>query len=414
MLLAAATVQQAGLTFVRFGLPAVAPFVRDGLGLSVAQVGIVLGAFDLGAVAVYYVTGLATDRYGERRVMVAGALATGLIVAMAGATRGLWQLALVLALAGVGFPSSQVAGSHAVMGWFPERQRGLAMGVRQAGLPIGGLLGALVLPWVAQRWGWESALAVAGVGATISGLVALAVIRDPAQDASAAAQRRARWDWIQAPKEFIQSRALVMTTASACLLAVAQFSLTGYLPLFMVDAMGWERGAAARLLLAVHAGGIAGRLVWGWLSDRGFSGERSAPLAGAALAGAACILAVGWLGVAPSRPEVWAVFIVGGCTGLTALGWNGLYVTLLSELAGRRAPAMLGLSMSALYVWTMLAPPVFGQLVERTGNYGVAWFSLAAAPLGAAFVSWRLRTRVLARMGGPHHALGAATAGKRR
>ncbi|HEY8415119.1 MAG TPA: hypothetical protein VIK99_05035, partial [Thermaerobacter sp.] len=47
LLLALATLQQAGLTAVRFGIPVVAPFVRADLGLSLSTTGMVLGAFDL-------------------------------------------------------------------------------------------------------------------------------------------------------------------------------------------------------------------------------------------------------------------------------------------------------------------------------------------------------------------------------
>src|SRR5205807_1306961 len=46
--LALTTLQQAGLTCIRFGLPILAPFWRDALRLSLGQVGLLLGAFDLG------------------------------------------------------------------------------------------------------------------------------------------------------------------------------------------------------------------------------------------------------------------------------------------------------------------------------------------------------------------------------
>ena len=48
-MLALTTLQQAGLTCIRFGLPILAPFWRNALRLSLGQVGLLLGAFDLGA-----------------------------------------------------------------------------------------------------------------------------------------------------------------------------------------------------------------------------------------------------------------------------------------------------------------------------------------------------------------------------
>lgn len=387
LLLAVATLQQAGLTFVRFGLPAIAPFIRSDLGLSLAQTGILLGAFDLGALLAFYATGVATDRFGERRVMALGATFTGLLAAAAAAAPGVRELVAVLAAAGAGFPSSQVAGSHAVMGWFRVRERGVAMGVRQAGLPLGELAGALVLPWIASSGGWRLAMVVAGAGCALGGLAAFLAL--PGREPAAARPEPALVNGsalLQAPRHFLRDGGLVATTLMACLLAASQFSLTGYLPLYMVDVFRWDRQAAARLLLVVHAGGIAGRLLWGWVSDRRFRGDRVAPLItvslGGALAAALIASLAAWTPL--PAPAAAGAALLGG---LTLLGWNGLYVTLISELSGPASAVMLGLSMTMLYVWTMLSPPGFGWLVERVGSYPPAWTALVAVQLLAAITA---------------------------
>lgn len=396
LLLALATLQQAGLTAVRFGIPVVAPFVRADLGLSLSTTGMVLGAFDLGALLTFYLTGRLTDRYGERRVMAAGAVLTGVVTAAAAlAGRGLGALLALLVLAGTGFPSSQVAGSHAVVGWFPVRERGLAMGIRQAGLPAGGFAAALLLPGLASGWGWRAALLVAALACAASGvLVGLVLPRDEPgatrgatadagvptaggtgggrserQPADAGGRALVGWFLRQAP--------LVWVTLAACLLAAVQFCLTGYLPLFMEDVFRWSPGAAGRLLLVVHLGGMLGRLAWGWASDRRFAGERTRPMAGAAWTGllVATLLALVAL---VGRPEggaaaAGAMVVLAALGGFGCLGWNGLYTTVVAECAGRRSAPALGMSMTVLYVFTMLAPPLFGRVVDAAGHYAVAW-----------------------------------------
>jgi sugar phosphate permease len=384
--LAVATVQQAGLTFVRFGLPALAPFIRTDLQLSLAETGVVLGAFDLGALLAFYLTGVATDRAGERRVMAAGAALTGLLAALGSLAPSAWLLAAALALAGAGFPSSQVAGSHAVMEAFPARERGVAMGVRQAGLPVGGLLAAAVLPWLAAVWSWRAGLVAAAAGCALGGAVTYVGLR-PADSGRASAGDHVgavpphAW---AAPRQFVRSPALVLTTLTACLLAAGQFGLTGYLPLYFVDTFGWRPQAAARLLLFVHLGGIAGRMAWGWVSDRWFRAERPRPMALVACCAAATVVALGLLARQEAVSPVPAALLA-SLAGFTLLGWNGLYLTLISELAPGASAVMVGLSLTVLYVFTMLAPPVFGWTVERTGgHYGVAWAGVVAAQLGAA------------------------------
>ncbi len=380
-----ATVQQAGLTFVRFGLPALVPFVRADLQLSLAQTGVVLGAFDLGALVAFYLTGVLTERAGERPVMAAGALLTGLVAAAGAFSPSAVVLAGALVLAGAGFPSSQVAGSHAVMVAFPPRERGVAMGVRQAGLPVGGLLAAFVLPWLASTWGWRVGLVGAGVGCGIAGLVTywgLGALESPTRPPARPPQPPAS-PW-RAPLEFFRSPPLVLTTLTACLLAAGQFGLLGYLPLYFVDTFRWTAQDAARLLVFVHLGGVAGRMAWGWVSDRWFGADRPRPMALAACSAAATVVALAFLSSWSSVPRGLAV-LVAALSGFTLLGWNGLYVTLISELAWGAAAVMVGLSMTVLYVFTMLAPPVFGWTVEHMGgHYTGAWAGVVVLQLVAA------------------------------
>lgn len=406
LLLAVATLQQAGLTAVRFGIPVLAPFLRADLGLSLTATGLVLGAFDLGALTTFYLTGRLTERFGDRPVMAAGAVLAGMISLAAALDRaGLGMLLVLLALAGTGFPSSQVAGSHAVIGWFPVRERGLAMGIRQAGLPAGGFAAAWILPGLAGAWGWRAALAAAALACAASGvLVRFVLPRD--EPGPGGSRRSARQDQPVAGRDgaasglgpaaglpaknggdagalavagwFFRQRPLVLVTAVACLLAAVQFSLTGYLPLFMEDVFRWSPQAAGRLLLVVHLGGMLGRLGWGWASDRWFGGERARPMAGAALAGMLVAVALvvvslvarpGWGGTAGPA----AMVLLAGLAGFSCLGWNGLYTTVVAETAGPRSAPALGLSMTVLYVFTMLAPPVFGRVVDAAGHYAVAW-----------------------------------------
>lgn len=383
--LAVATVQQAGLTFVRFGLPALMPFVRADLKLSLAEAGIVLGAFDLGALLAFYATGVATERAGERPVMALGALVTGLVAALGALAPSAGVLAALLAVAGAGFPSSQVAGSHAVMLAFPARERGVAMGVRQAGLPVGGLVAAVLLPWLASAWSWRAALVAAGGGCALAGAftyVGLGQLERPASIPRSRSEARVN-PW-RAPLQFFRSPALVLTTLTACLLAAGQFGLTGYLPLYFVDSFRWRPQEAARLLLFVHLGGIAGRMAWGWVSDRWFGADRARPIALAACCAAATVVALSLLAGWEAVPAPVAAFLA-LLSGFTLLGWNGLYVTLLSELAWGASAVMVGLSMTVLYVFTMLAPPLFGCTVERMGGqYTGAWLGVVALQLAAA------------------------------
>ena len=56
-----------------------------------------------------------------------------------------------------------------------------------------------------------------------------------------------------------------------------------------------------------------------------------------------------------------AMVVLAALGGFGCLGWNGLYTTVVAECAGRRSAPALGMSMTVLYVFTMLAPPASGS-----------------------------------------------------
>lgn len=85
---------------------------------------------------------------------------------------GYAALLVALLVAGAGYSTVQPGGSKSVASWFDASQRGFAMGVRQAGLPLGAALASAVLPLVAEEFGRRATLLTGGVGVRVN--VALA------------------------------------------------------------------------------------------------------------------------------------------------------------------------------------------------------------------------------------------------
>jgi MFS family permease len=380
--LALATLQQAGLTSIRFGLPILAPFWRDALRLSLAQVGVLLGAFDLGALLLFIPLGVLADRWGEPAVLAGGAIFTAAVTAAAATAHGFWPLALLLAVAGLGYGSGQTAGNQVVSEVFTAAGRGTAMGVRQSGLPIGGLFAAMIVPTVATAWGWPVAVVAVAIVCAVPGVLCWAGLRGMARPGAAVPPVRAL---VALVWEILGTPGVWRMTWVAMLLVIGQFCYQDYLAFYMVDRFGWSKHVAAGLLIAVNLGGVFGRLAWGALSDRRYGGRRVPALVWCVGAGAvfpALLLAL----PAPARlPEVAAVALLGG---VLLLGWNGLYSTLITELAGRNLGATaMGVSMTVLYVATMLSPPLFGWLVDAT-SYTVGWVVLIGV-MGIALIGAR-------------------------
>jgi len=56
------------------------------------------------------------------------------------------------------------------MRWFQEGERGLAMSIRQTAVPLGGGLGALILPWLASTGGFRPVYGVLAAMCAVSGV----------------------------------------------------------------------------------------------------------------------------------------------------------------------------------------------------------------------------------------------------
>jgi MFS family permease len=134
--------------------------------------------------------------------------------------------------------------------------------------------------------------------------------------------------------------------------------------------------------------GAFGKPVTGLISDRLLGGQRKAAfLVLATISGIIClVLATGWC--SPG----WALYPILFVLGITAIGWSGLYMALVSELGGKEAAATgVGLATSVVILGVVTGPPLFGYVVDRTGSYQQAWLVMALAGFTSAVFVFLVR-----------------------
>lgn len=371
------------------GIPSIAPLIREDLGLSVTQAGSFLSAYYIGPVLISLPAGWLADRWGVRGAMILGQglIAIGLFAAAVAPSFPFMVAILVLAGAGYGVlnPTTTKAG----MAWFPPHQRATVVGLKQIGLPGGGALGALMMPPLALAFGWR--IAVAFSAAVVGGLALLtwALYRDLPEPASTGPARARVGFWT-----VLANRDLWLVGISTLIFAGVQTVFLSFLVLYLRDVVELPLVVAAKYLVAAQVSGVAGRVLFGLLSDRVFGGQRRIVLAIAGLGSIACALLLG--GAAPGAGPGLLVPLAAGI-GFFAVGWNGVQHTLMAELAGPRAAGTavgLGLAISSLGV--TVCPPVFGLVVERVGGYGFAWGTLAAGMVVALLLLIPVRERAMA------------------
>jgi nitrate/nitrite transporter NarK len=298
-ILVLAVASQAAFSMVTFGLPAIGVEIRERFDLGPAGFGAVFAAVGVGSAAALIPAGALVDRFGGRRVLVVGGIGNGIGLLLAAAAGTAPTYAAALVLAGIGGAAVPVAGMTALLRVFEPEKRGMAMGWRQLGVPLGGALGAAVLPALAALGGVRLAMAGAGVAATATAL-AFAVVSDGRPAAS-----------MRSPCQSVAG--VLRIPGFKPLLAVGLLYVLG-LGAILAHYVGALRDAglshaeAAAGFAALNITAALSRLVWGRLADGGGGTRRARTLReiGILTVCASCVMPVALsIGAPPRSSPAW-------------------------------------------------------------------------------------------------------------
>lgn len=360
-MLAAGTVAAASNAAFVLGLPVILPNLREEFGLSLGEIGVLLAASWIGTTLTLLPWGLAADRFGERLVLTVGLFGSGGFLASVAAVTSFGALVVLLGLAGASGAAVNSSSGRAVMSWFDASERGLALGVRQTAIPIGGLVGALTLPWLVDAGGVEAAFLFLGSLCAVGALVGALVLRGRAVEDGIEPESIART---------LADRRLWRLSTGSGLYLYAQIAVLGFGVLFLVDEHGFSEQRAALVLAGGQVLGAVFRIGGGRWSDR--MRMRIVPLRRAGIALAAAMLVTASLTGGPVGLLVPAVVLAGGLS----MAWNGLSFTAAAELAGAvRTGAAIGFQQTVLGASGVVAPIVFAATVS-SGSWAFA-FALA-------------------------------------
>jgi len=358
------------------GIPAIAPLIRDSLGLSMTQAGSFLSAYYVGAALMSLPAGWMADRWGVASTMVAGQAVIALGLFAASGSGSFAMLIAIMILAGTGYGMLNPTTAKAVISWFPRRQRATVVGLKQVGLPLGGAVGALLMPPLALWMGWRVAVALsASMIALLAGLTWLFYRDPPRSEMEAPAPREGSM------RAVLRNRDLWLVSTTTLVFAGMQTVWMAFLVLYLQETVRVPLVTAAGYLVMAQVTGMIGRVAFGLLSDRHFGGRRRIVLVIAGVGSTVCSLAMAATGPGTGA---WVLAPLALCFGFFGIGWNGVQHTLMAELAGPRAAGTaLGLGLAVSSLGVSIWPPLFGLLVERAGGFGVPWTVLGVAMTGA-------------------------------
>ncbi|MES2153680.1 MAG: MFS transporter [bacterium] len=336
----------------------------------------------------------AVDRYGGRRVMVAGLVLLVASTAVAPWVRDPWGFILLWGVMG-GLGSGLlgiVFGASVVDRWFAKR-RGLAMGILSAAIATAQLV---VLPPAAllvHAYGWRAGAIVAALLASVVLTAALLWMRNRPGDvglgrygesAEATQSQPARMGALPVLREVIGRPAFWML---AFPFFVCGLTTGGLIAVHLVPASlehGMPEMASVMLLSTIGIFDFVGSLSSGWLSDR----WNNAHLLGAYYGIRGLSLLALPAALNAGAPAMVIFTLVYG------LGWVATVpptARLCTALFGARGPVVFGWVYAVHQVGAAVAALGAGVVRDATGSYSPAFMAAAIMALGAAAMSLSIR-----------------------
>jgi MFS family permease len=289
-------------------------------------------------------------------------------------TGGLVLAAVVL---GLGYGAAAPASTHLLVPQTPRAVFNLVMSLRQIGVPLGGVLAALILPPLTLSIGWRAAL-LTEVGPVLLLMVLLEI-------------PRRRWDFDREPNRRVFGRGLwqpfaLLAEGRFRRLSVAAFVYAGlglclvaFMTVQLTTVVGLDLVRAGQMLAAYQIAGSLSRPVWGWVADRVLSPARTLAVLGAGMA--AVTVATAFYG--PSWP-VAAILLNAVIAGCTSGGYTGVAYAEYAALGGPRRTEATGLGTAMMFAGAMVMPPVFGAAVAALGGYRVSFLVGSGCALACA------------------------------
>ncbi|ACB86360.1 MFS transporter [Natranaerobius thermophilus] len=364
------------------GIKALLPRIQQEFMITGFEAGLYSTFYFASATLIAIYSGRIVDSIGPKRGLIFGVGSVGILIILQ-AISPTYLLILFLAFfAGFGFSIVTPSASKGVLNIVPKEKRAFSLGVTQSGASIGGILGALILPPLAEVLGWRTAL-LFSAGFAI--LMSLFIVKFYKTDASNQGNGNDSQDSNQQNSSLkddvfylLKFKYLVWICVMGAVFGMGISSVATHLPLYLQQDIGFGSTLAGIGLAVFQAGGILAHLGWGWFSDSVLNGDRRTALVIVGILVAVLSLLVGGV-VTPAAANISPVLVMLSAflLGLTILGLPALYLSAIGEaVEDRYVGTATGIALTFVRVANVIFPPIFGLFADLSGDYGISWIFL--------------------------------------
>ena len=378
------------MAFAAMTLASVAPEVARDIGVGTSLIGY--------QVALTFGSGIVTALHAGRMIGRFGACRTSqvsMVLTCAGcaliATGSLSAIVVASMVIGMAYGFTNPAASHLINRFADSTNRNLVFSIKQAGVPLGGVMAGLVAPTLTLAFGWQSVPLFVLV--LLAGLIGLFELPRRQWDDD----RERRGDMEREPDRSLmviwRSRPVRWLTAGATLYVMVMLSLTGFLVTMLVEDLGFSLVSAGIVLSAVQGSAALARLGWGWLADRCRNGLRVMTWIGimaTAAAMATTLATAAW-------PQ-WLIVALFLLFGISAMGWVGVFYGSLANLSpSGKVGTVTGGALAVSYVGIIVGPTLVAGIYEIVHSYTASFAFIAAiGAVGTCAIVLARRSTVIA------------------
>lgn len=387
------------------------PGITEEFGYSKAQLGMVGTAFFWAYALGQFVNGQLGDRFGARRVVALGLLASALVNALMGFSPGLGLFLVIWGLNGYFQATGWAPSVKTLANWFSQEQRGKISGLFGSCYQVGNAAGWLLAGYLVANYGWRSAFWVPAAFLVVSvvhwytrvqnspesiGLPTLEEYEGHGEHATTEDVQQAVRRPITSKEEFLGWRyTLKQTLGNGRVWVVAwafffvdivRYGFLLWAPTYLFEAQGAAIDKAAYTAVAMPMAGGLGAFFSGWITDRFFQSRR-APVITINL----FLLGLfAWVYRFAVPPGAWALsFVVMALIGFTTYGAHVVMVATVPMDYGTRkaAGSATGFIDGFGYMGAGLVGVGTGWLVDRWGWNAGFYFWIIAAFIAAGLMA---------------------------
>ncbi len=356
--------------FTRKSFAVIMPVVGADLGLSKAQLGLLLSGLSISYGVSKFLSGILSDRSNPRYFMAIGLMMTGVLNILFGLSSSFAMLALFWALNGFFQAWGWPACCKSLTYWFAKSNRGLWYSICSTSYNIGGVLIALFAPFIALQFGWRYAMFIPGVTSIVMGLVLINRLRDVPQTLGLPPVDEIAYEKSHASlnikevlfTQVLNNKYVWIFSLSYFFIYIVRTAINDWSPFYLMEVRNFpDTVAASRGVVWFEVGGLIGMLTAGWGSDYLFKGNRVPAMVIAALGLMSSVMALWYC---PPNLPILDLFYL-GCIGFFVYGPQMIVGLAAAEFVDKRAAAASnGFAGFVGYIGAAVAGYPVGKIIE--------------------------------------------------